>query len=173
MAQNFLENAAKLREKAEDSSSSSSDDSVKEVNSQTSGASSSENVQNVDDVIHSQFIYKQSKHLKQWRKRWAVLSKDRLCTYKEEDLESKPTMNIHIDALTKVESSDQFTGKEHSFDVHAITDADGSQDVFSFRCDSHEDKEKWMASIKEARTEWEKQREIDDEQGISACCSIL
>jgi len=125
--------------------------------------------QDPDDVVHSQFILKQSKHLKLWRKRWTVLTSDRLCTYKNDDMSLDPTMNIHLEALHKVERSDEQTGHEYSFDVTAITGEDGDTEVYSFRCESSGDRNRWTEKILETRTEWENRRNEEAPQTCNCC----
>jgi len=185
MSNEYMEAAAELRKKqeaeAEDSESvkvimvmpeEAKDDDEESDTSIAVQARPDEDFdgkQDPDDVVRSQFILKQSKHLKLWRKRWTVLTKDRLCTYKEDDMSLDPTMNIHMEALNKVEPSDEHTGHEYSFDVTAITDEDGSTEVYSFRCESSGDRNRWMEKILETRTEWENRRNEGAPQTCNCC----
>jgi len=132
-------------------------------------------VHSIDEILHSQNLLKQSKHLKQWRKRWTVLSRHGISTYKKETQLSEPTMAIHIDALKKVESSDHFTGKRHTFDILVQTSGNGPDEVFSFKCDNREDKRRWIREIEQAKLQRQKEQERDLHPVAPCvqCCSVL
>merc|ERR1719510_2205228 len=116
-------------------------------------------------------ISKQSKFIKKWRKRWTVLGNNQLCTYKEEGkIDTEPTMNVHIDNIQKLESSDHFTGQKFSFDV--LVTEEGKDVVYSFKCDNADDKNVWMKEIEKAREKRRKELELEANPPTS-CCSIL
>ena len=95
-----------------------------------------------------------------------------MCTYKTESKHSDVTMTVHIDALQKVESSDHFTGKKHTFDILVLTALDGKEEAYSFKCESSEDKKKWIREIEQAKARRKKDLQKELKAPVS-CCSIL
>eukprot|EP00931_Biecheleriopsis_adriatica_P043025 TRINITY_DN24581_c0_g1_i1.p1 TRINITY_DN24581_c0_g1~~TRINITY_DN24581_c0_g1_i1.p1 ORF type:complete len:119 (-),score=22.17 TRINITY_DN24581_c0_g1_i1:108-464(-) len=96
---------------------------------------------NRDDIVKEGFLVKQSKHLKDWRRRWFVLTPQYLCSFKQQGHLSNPTEVIRLRECSTVKSADEDTGKENSFRV------DSPQRVFWLIADSSQDKEAWIGHI--------------------------
>lgn len=62
-------------------------------------------------------MVKQSKHLKEWRQRWFVLTSQYLCSFKAEGDYTNPTEYVRLAECSTVKSAEDSTGKENSFCV--------------------------------------------------------
>ena len=51
---------------------------------------------NPEDIEKEGYLFKESKWIKDWRKRWFVLSKNWLMSFKDEKIYSKPTEAINM-----------------------------------------------------------------------------
>jgi len=94
-----------------------------------------------DDVKKEGWLVKQSKHLKEWRKRWFVLTPQYLCSFKSQGEYRNPTEAIRLRECSTVKSADEDTGKENSFRV------DTQARVFYLIADSPSEKESWIGHI--------------------------
>lgn len=94
-----------------------------------------------DDVVKEGFLVKQSKHLKDWRRRWFVLTPQYLCSFKSQGEYRNPTEHIRLRDCSTVKSADEDTGKENSFRV------DSPARVFYVIADSSAEKEAWIGHI--------------------------
>ncbi|CAE6917523.1 PH1 [Symbiodinium sp. CCMP2592] len=94
-----------------------------------------------DDIIKEGFLVKQSKHMKEWRRRWFVLTPQYLCSFKSQGEYRNPTEHIRLAECSTVKSADEDTGKENSFRV------DTPARVFYLIADSSSDKESWIGHI--------------------------
>ncbi len=68
-----------------------------------------------EDVIKRGWIFKQSRYLKKWRKRYAVITKSHLLTYKSENINDSPTEKIPFKWCNGVKSAQDETNKASSF----------------------------------------------------------
>merc|ERR1719454_1474318 len=87
------------------------------------------------------YLFKQSRHLKQWRKRWFVLDDNKLYSFKSKDEMKNATETIDLKVFSSVKSSEDFTGKANSFDVYS------PDFVFSMAAECESDKEDWIRAI--------------------------
>merc|ERR1719408_416056 len=55
------------------------------------------------DVVAAGWVWKKSRHLRQWRRRWLVLTESQLATYKE-PRDAKPTEAINADNFQATEA---------------------------------------------------------------------
>lgn len=94
-----------------------------------------------DDIIKEGWIVKQSMHLKDWRRRWLILTPQYLCTFKAEGEYRNPTEAIRLRECCSVKSADEDTGKENSFRV------DSESRIFFLVGDSSVEKEAWIGHI--------------------------
>merc|ERR1712146_277084 len=104
-------------------------------------AMSTEVVIHRDDIIKEGYLVKQSKMLKEWRRRWVVLTPQYLCTFKQQHELRNPTEAIRLRECSTVKSADEDTGKENSFRV------DTPQRVFYLIAESSAEKEAWIGHI--------------------------
>ena len=94
-----------------------------------------------DDIIMEGFLVKQSKHLKEWRQRWFVLTPQYLCSFKTEGDYRNPTEFIRLSECSTVRSADDQTGKDNSFCVQS------AERAFLLIAAKQEDKEIWISRI--------------------------
>jgi len=90
------------------------------------------------------YLYKQSRHLKQWRRRWFVLDDNKLYSFKSKDEMKSATETIDLKVFSSVKSSEDFTGKANSFDVYS------PDFVFSMAAETESAKEDWIRAIGKA-----------------------
>merc|ERR1719424_366650 len=94
-----------------------------------------------DDIVKEGWLSKQSVHLKEWRRRWVVLTPQYLCTFKAEGQYRNPTEAIRLRECSTVKSAEEETGKENSFRV------DTPNRVFHLIADDATAKEAWIGHI--------------------------
>merc|ERR1712217_189728 len=91
--------------------------------------------------IKEGWLLKQSAHLKEWRRRWCVLTPKHLCSFKSEGEYKNQTEVINLRDCTFVRSADEDLGKENSFKVVA------PNRIFYLVSDSPRDTEAWIGHI--------------------------
>lgn len=74
-------------------------------------------------------------------RRWVVISKTHLLTYKNQDMKSTPTEAIILKLCRGVKSAEDITKKPFSFQV------DMGAVIFYFHAETNEQKEKWIGVI--------------------------
>mmetsp|Transcript_72512 Transcript_72512/g.125806 ORF Transcript_72512/g.125806 Transcript_72512/m.125806 type:complete len:122 (-) Transcript_72512:123-488(-) len=94
-----------------------------------------------DDVIKEGFLCKQSKHIKEWRRRHFLLTRDYLCSFKSAGEYRNPTEWIRLRECSTVKSADDETGKDNSFRV------DTPNRVFFLIAETAAEKEAWIGHI--------------------------
>ncbi|KAL8272194.1 hypothetical protein Esti_003859 [Eimeria stiedai] len=95
-----------------------------------------------DTVIKEGWLSKQSKFLKDWRRRWFVLTPQCLCSYRTSDVRSqKPTEVLYLRDCSTVKSADEELNKENAFRV------DTPNRVFYLLAENTQDKESWIGHI--------------------------
>merc|ERR1719454_805764 len=90
------------------------------------------------------YLFKQSRHLKQWRKRWFVLDDNKLYSFKSKDEMKNATEIIDLKVFSSVKSSEDYTGRANSFDVYS------PDFVFSMAAETESEKEDWIRAIGKA-----------------------
>jgi hypothetical protein len=97
-----------------------------------------------DDIVKEGWLWKQSKRLKQWRRRWCVLTEDYLYSFKSgaEAMELRnPTEAIRLCESSIVAFTSEYTWEPNSFRVGTC------ERVFYFVADTQIDRESWMSHI--------------------------
>ena len=94
-----------------------------------------------DDIVMEGFMVKQSKHLKEWRQRWFVLTSQYLCSFKAEGDYTNPTEYVRLAECSTVKSAEDSTGKENSFCVQT------AQRSFCLIARNAAEKEQWISRI--------------------------
>mmetsp|Transcript_26940 Transcript_26940/g.23801 ORF Transcript_26940/g.23801 Transcript_26940/m.23801 type:complete len:122 (-) Transcript_26940:115-480(-) len=97
-----------------------------------------------DNIIKEGWLTKQSKFLKEWRKRWFVLTPTHLYSFKEEKKYKNPTEVIVLKDCTTVKSAEDEIHKENAFRI------DSYNRVFYIIANSGADKEGWIGAIGKA-----------------------
>merc|ERR1712194_393682 len=87
------------------------------------------------------WLSKQSRHMRDWRRRWCVLTPQYFLTFKTQGIYTKPTEVIRIREISMVKSADEQTGKENAFRL------DTPGQIFYIIADSAPEKEAWIGSI--------------------------
>jgi hypothetical protein len=90
---------------------------------------------NITKPVKQGYLEKQSRHLRVWRKRWFVLEGSVLYSFKDDKSLNEPTEIIDLKTFSSVKSSEDFTGRESSFDVYS------SDMAFSLCAGTKEEKE--------------------------------
>ena len=70
---------------------------------------------NVTQIRKEGWVMKESATLRQYRKRWLVLTSDRLCTFKKEGVYIDPTEEVDLRHCGTVKSADDLTNRPYSF----------------------------------------------------------
>jgi len=94
-----------------------------------------------DDILKEGWLVKQSLHLKNWKRRWVVLTPQYLCSFSAEGGRRNPTECIRVKECSTVKSATEDTGKENSFRV------DTPDRVFFLIADTAQEKEAWIGTI--------------------------
>ena len=106
-----------------------------------------EDVINSREVIKEGWLNKQSRNVKEWRKRYVVLTKDCLATFKTGPLEMymmrDATECVFFGSMMTVKSAEQETQKENSFCLQRNKDGR----FFFFIADTPAEKEAWVGAI--------------------------
>merc|ERR1712137_234503 len=105
------------------------------------GNMSAEIIIHRDDIVKEGWLVKQSKHMKEWRRRWCVLTPQYLCTFKQQGELRNPSEAIRLRECSTVKSAEEETGKENPFRV----DTPGR--VFHLIADTTAEKEAWIGNI--------------------------
>ncbi len=95
------------------------------------------------DIVKQGFLVKQSKFLRQWKRRWFILTPSHLCSFANQGdhINGSPTEFINIGECSTVRSADEETGKENSFKIETPSR------TFYLVADASNEKESWIGSI--------------------------
>jgi len=110
------------------------------------------------DIVKEGWLSKQSKFLKEWRKRWFVLTPTHLYTFKLERQYKSPTEKILLKECTTVKSAEDEIHKENSFRI------DSTNAVFYIMAPTTTEKEAWIGAIGKAMVKPSLRRNSDEEQ---------
>jgi len=109
------------------------------------------------DVRKEGWIYKESAMLRQYRKRWLVLTPERLYTFKKERDYSSPTEEVDLRQCGTVKSADDMTNRPFSFTVQV------PERNFFLVASSDAERNEWVAAIGRATTESRRVRSYSEE----------
>ncbi len=94
-----------------------------------------------EDVVKKDWLFKQSRFLKAWHRRYAVLTKTHLMTYKSEDSSDTPTEVFIISNCNAIRTADDETKKPNSFKLlHQDSE-------YFFYVEQGKDKTEWLQVI--------------------------
>eukprot|EP00389_Voromonas_pontica_P003869 GDKH01005713.1.p1 GENE.GDKH01005713.1~~GDKH01005713.1.p1 ORF type:complete len:129 (+),score=13.95 GDKH01005713.1:168-554(+) len=93
------------------------------------------------DVAKEGWLLKQSKVLKEWRRRWFVLTSTHLLSFKGPGSYSNPTEVIRLQDCSTIRSAESEARNENGFRV------DTPERVFLLIADSFDEKESWLGSV--------------------------
>jgi len=111
----------------------------------------------LDDIRKQGWVLKESATLKQWRKRWLVLTPEKLYTFKKERVYDIPTEEVDLRQCGTVKSADDITNRPFSFTVQ-VPDRN-----FLLVAMSDVDRNEWVAQIGRATTESRRVRSYSEE----------
>merc|ERR1712187_423909 len=94
-----------------------------------------------EDIVKEGWLVKQSKFMKEWRRRRVVLTAQYLCTFKNQGDYRNPTEALRLRECSTVKSAEEELGKENCFRV------DTKERSFYLIADSAQDKEAWIGNI--------------------------
>ncbi|KAM3134852.1 hypothetical protein pb186bvf_013021 [Paramecium bursaria] len=95
-------------------------------------------------ILNEGWLEKQSRFLKQWKKRWCVLTETTFYTFELEKTYKDPTEIIQLHKAISIKTSEDETKVQNSFKIET------NEQVFQFRPESREEKESWISSIGKA-----------------------
>lgn len=100
-----------------------------------------------NDVVKQGWLSKESRNVKEWRKRYVVLTRDCLATFRNGPQQvyrcCEATELVFFGHMMTVRSAEQETQKENSFCLQRQKDSR----YFYFIADSSADKESWVGAI--------------------------
>jgi len=117
----------------------------------------SSTVLQTDEIRKQGWVYKESAMLRQYRKRWLVLTPERLYTFKKERVYDAPTEEVDLRQCGTVKSADDMTNRPFSFTVQ-VPDRN-----FFLVAMSDADRNEWVAAIGRATTESRRVRSYSEE----------
>ncbi|KAL1523562.1 hypothetical protein AB1Y20_018498 [Prymnesium parvum] len=103
------------------------------------------------------WVYKESALLRQYRKRWLVLTPERLYTFKKERIYDAPTEEVDLRQCGTVKSADDVTNRPFSFTVQV------PERNFFLVAMSDAERNEWVAAIGRATTESRRVRSYSEE----------
>mmetsp|Transcript_16948 Transcript_16948/g.47272 ORF Transcript_16948/g.47272 Transcript_16948/m.47272 type:complete len:141 (+) Transcript_16948:50-472(+) len=104
------------------------------------------------------WVMKESNYLRQYRRRWLVLTPERLLTFaKKQAYSTTPTENIDLRQCGTVKSADDMTNRPFSFTVQVP-----DRNFFLIAADDA-DRNEWVAAIGRATTESRRVRSYSEE----------
>ncbi|KAJ1631650.1 hypothetical protein T492DRAFT_994089 [Pavlovales sp. CCMP2436] len=112
----------------------------------------------VGDLRKEGYVLKESAILRQYRKRWLVLTRTHLYAFKKDHSYADPTEVVDLRACGTVKSADEITNKAHSFTVQ-VPDRN-----FYFACANEKERNEWVAAIGRATTESRRVRSYSEER---------
>lgn len=89
------------------------------------------------------WLFKQSRHLKVWRHRFAVLTRTCFFTFADENINDKPTEKVLLKQCHSAHSADDETGASFAFKLE--TDVGN----FLFFVNSAEERDRWVGILSE------------------------
>lgn len=108
-----------------------------------------------EDIVYMDWIKKESRFIKKWRKRWLVLTKTYLYTFETDNIKTKPTEGLEQKRVRYVKCVQSETDKDYTFTV-VVTDGKNlltfdniKHKTFLFQAYSLEKKNDWIKMIQE------------------------
>mmetsp|Transcript_21134 Transcript_21134/g.56955 ORF Transcript_21134/g.56955 Transcript_21134/m.56955 type:complete len:182 (-) Transcript_21134:350-895(-) len=111
----------------------------------------------VTEIRKEGYVLKESAIIRQYRKRWLVLTRTHLYTFKKDRSYADPTEVVDLKACGTVKSADDITNKPYSFTVQ-VPDRN-----FYFTCVNDKERNEWVAAIGRATTESRRVRSYSEE----------
>eukprot|EP00316_Scyphosphaera_apsteinii_P022467 CAMPEP_0119307718 /NCGR_PEP_ID=MMETSP1333-20130426/8129_1 /TAXON_ID=418940 /ORGANISM="Scyphosphaera apsteinii, Strain RCC1455" /LENGTH=153 /DNA_ID=CAMNT_0007311315 /DNA_START=81 /DNA_END=542 /DNA_ORIENTATION=- len=111
----------------------------------------------VSQIRKEGWISKESAMLRQYRKRWMVLTPERLYSFKRERVYTDPTEEIDLRQCGTVKSADDITNRAFSFTVQ-VPDRN-----YYLIAANDDDRNQWVAAIGRATTESRRVRSYSEE----------
>mmetsp|Transcript_33105 Transcript_33105/g.65709 ORF Transcript_33105/g.65709 Transcript_33105/m.65709 type:complete len:128 (+) Transcript_33105:181-564(+) len=94
-----------------------------------------------DDILKEGWLSKRSRTVKEWRKRWVVLTATHIYSFKKSNELAYPTEAIPLRECSTVKSAEEEAANECGFRV------DTRDRVYLFVADSNSEKEAWIGHI--------------------------
>eukprot|EP01083_Nonionella_stella_P149606 475449_1 len=90
------------------------------------------------------WLHKQSKYLKVWRKRWAVMDNESFICYKKHD-KATSTLTVNVKNIIFIDSID--VGKKYLFNIYVEENKTKKASCYCFECESRSTMKKWISFI--------------------------
>ena len=111
------------------------------------------------DIRKQGWVWKESAVVRQYRKRWMVLTPERLYSFKtERGYSQAPTETIDLKQCGTVKSADDITNRQYSFTVQV------PERNFFLMAASDAERNEWVAAIGRATTENRRVRSYSEER---------
>eukprot|EP00743_Colponemidia_sp_Colp-15_P001076 GILK01001187.1.p1 GENE.GILK01001187.1~~GILK01001187.1.p1 ORF type:complete len:126 (-),score=15.73 GILK01001187.1:153-530(-) len=111
-----------------------------------------------DSILKEGWLFKQSKFIKEWRRRWFVLTATHLYSFKSQGVYKNPTEVIDLRNCSTVKSAEEELNTEFAFRV------DTPDRTFFLQASELSDKESWIGSIGRAMVRPSVMRSYSEEQ---------
>lgn len=111
----------------------------------------------VGQVRKEGWLQKESAMIRTYRRRWIVLTPEKLYSFKSERVYENPTEEIDLRQCGTVKSADDLTNRPFSFTVQ------NAERHFFFVAQSDEQRNEWVAAIGRATTESRRVRSYSEE----------
>ncbi|CAG9331292.1 unnamed protein product [Blepharisma stoltei] len=121
-----------------------------------------DNIENFEVILREGWIEKQSRFVKEWRRRWLVLTPKFLFTFKQQHAyRDKPTETLRLQACLACKSAVEETKKDFSFKVET------KERIFYFSALDRNDKDGWIGAIARAMVRPEVLRTLSEENALN------
>lgn len=112
----------------------------------------------VSSIRKEGWVFKESAVLRQFRRRWMVLTPDKLYSFKKErGYDTPPTEEVDLKLCGTVKSADDLTNRQYTFTVQ-VPDRN-----FFLMASSDAERNEWVAAIGRATTESRRVRSYSEE----------
>jgi len=94
-----------------------------------------------EEILKEGWLMKQSKFLKNWKRRWFVLTPTYICSFQQQGVYHKPTEVLRLRECSTVKSADDNVDRENAFRVETPSR------VFFLIAETNVEKESWIGHI--------------------------
>ena len=100
-----------------------------------------------DEIMLKDWMFKQSKWIKKWRKRWCVLTTEAQYSFESQNIKTKYTEKIILCTILSIDQNVADCKEKNAFRIN-VTHDNPQERSFLFYVDNEKNKEKWIAMVK-------------------------
>jgi PH domain len=120
------------------------------------------NSENFEVILKEGWVDKRSRFIKEWRKRWMVLTPRFLFSFKnQQGYKTSPTERLRLQECATVKSAEEELKKDFSFRI------DTRDRTFYFAANDSQEKESWIGSIGKAMVRPTVMRSQSEEEALN------